>query len=535
MKLTATIIFIFTLTIISAQEIVAVISSTATGDNQGKSVYISDTRSAYSAGEFNGEFTLGSHTVISNSHQTLFFTKLNSQGSHEWLNTIKGTRDVFASTILVEENLLYLGGSFSDSVFVGSDTLLNYGQIGSFIAVFDTLGVFQYSLNLDCETCVISDFIVKDNNELIATGKYFDEFNFAGQNYDSPLGNNFFIVNFDLQNKEEIWFQGSTGSNTLANRVNVDSNGDILIVGSYGQGVTIGTTPMFDNGSEHNTFVAKYSATGNFLWVEGIIGLSQIHGLGLEIGDNDDIFICAEFELTVSVPDGSTLNTEGLMDGLVYKFSSNGDYQWAQQIGGIDDDPAIDMVLDLNGNPLILLNSGRNTSVASTTLDPNGFNEPLLVKLNKFDGSYIWHQRIPSLSQSGVVLSKSIAIQDSIICITGANYSGIEFNNNVIVSNNLHDYFLALLFDHDYAEHASLKDLSAINTFVYPNPFTTSFNITSDNKLKIMKIYALDGTLVFSSNIHENQITIYPNLIPGTYLLNIETENTITTTKITQL
>lgn len=535
MKLTTTIIFIFTLTIISAQELVAVISPAATGDNLGTTVSFSDTKSAYSAGEFKGELSLGNHTVISNAHQTVFFTKLNSEGSHEWLNSIKGTRNVFASKILAKENQVIIAGTYSDSVFIGPDTLINIGQKATYIAVYDTLGAYQYSLNTDCMSCSASDMVINDNNELIVTGKYFNEFNFAGQNYDSPLGTNLFILNYDLSNQTEHWFQYSTGSNTLSSKVRLDSNNDIIIIGSYGQGVTIGNTVMFDNGTEHNTFIAKYSSSGTFLWAEGVIGLSQVHGLGLAIGENDDIFISGELEMSISLPDGSTLNTQGLMDGFVYKVNSSGDYQWAKQIGGIDDDPAIDIAIDLNGNPIVLLNSGRNTALETITMEPNGFNEPLLVKLNKFDGSYIWHKRIPSFNASGVVLSNSIAIQDSIICVTGTNYTGIEFNSTVIGSGNLYDYYLAIIIDHDYEEYATIESINNNHLSVYPNPFNTELNLSADEEINSAEIYTMDGKLIYEKKINKYHSTISPNLNSGSFILKTFTDNNISTRKITHL
>jgi len=533
------IISVFMLTFISAQEMIAVLYPTANGDNLGKSAYISETRSAYSAGEFRGELSFGSHTVISNSNQTVFFTKLNPQGSYEWLNTIRGTRNVFASKILEKGNQVIVAGDYSDSVFIGTDTLVNIGQKGIYIAIYDTLGAYQYSLNPDCMSCASSDIMINDNNELIVTGKYYNGFNFAGQNYDSPLGTNLFLLSYDLSNQNENWFQYSTGSNTISSKVRLDSNNDIIVVGSYGQGVTIGATVMFDNGTEHNTFIAKYNSSGAFLWAEGIIGLSQVHGLGLAIGENDDIFISGELEMSISLPDGNTLNTQGLMDGFVYKMNSSGDYQWAKQIGGIDDDPAIDIVIDLNGNPIVLLNSGRNTTFETITMDPNGFNEPLIVKLNKFDGSHIWHKRIPSFNPSGVVLSSAIAIQDSIICVTGANYTGIEFNSTVIGSSNLFDYFLAVLIDHDYEEYpidnASIKGINNNLFSIYPNPFNSELTISSEQEIKCIEIYTMDGKLVYALTLNENHSTISPDLNSGSFILKIFTDNNISTTKITHL
>ena len=535
MKLITTLVSIFILLSISAQEITDVIYPTATDENEGTNVCFSDTRAIYTVGEFKGEIDLGGNTVIANSKRTAFITKRNQDGSFDWMNTIMSTNNVFIEKILVDQNRVFVGGVYSDSLFIGTDTLINTVQKGIYVGVYDTLGVYQYSLNPECNSGKLMDMALSNSNELYISGDYFNLFEFAGQTYDSPLGKNCFVLKYDLSNLNESWFTASTGTNTNAAKVKVDSNGDVIIIGSYGSGAVIGGMSLLDNGTEHNTYIAKFDNQGNFKWVETIVGLDQIHGFGLEIDNDDNIYACGEFELNVSLPDGSTLNTSGLMDGLIYKMNSNGDYQWAKQIGGIDTDTGIDVVKDISGNPILLLNAGRDLDYASINMDPYGFSEPLIVKLNKNDGSYIWHKRIPSLFQSGVVTANSIAISDSLICVTGANYTGIEFNNNVIVSNNLFDVFLVLIDDNDYAEYASIDQVNE-NTFsIYPNPFSSELNVFSDQEMKKIEIYTLDGKIVYSIDAKGLQEKILPNINSGSYILKIETEKTIITNKINHL
>lgn len=520
---------------VSAQEIIAVFSPFATGDNQGKTVCISETRAAYSAGEFNGEIDFDGEIEVSNTNQNVFFSKLNQLGNTDWLASIKGTRDVFVNKILVVENRVFVGGLYSDSLFIGTDTLVNTVQKGVYIGVYDTLGVYQYALHPECSSAKILDLALTDENELYVVGDFFNEFTFAGQMYNSPLGTNFFVLKYDLSDLSESWFKCSEGSNTNGAKVKIDTNDDVIITGSYGTGAIIEGVTLLDNGTEHNTYVVKFDKFGSLIWVQTIVGLDQIHGFGLEVGDNNDIFVCGEFEMSVSVPDGTTLTTNGLMDGLIYKFNSDGVYQWSRQIGGLDSDTGIDIVKDINGNPILLLNAGRDITFESINMSPNGFNEPLLVKLNKFDGSYIWHKRISSLSQSGVVLSRAIDIRDSIICVVGSNYTGIEFNNTTIDSGNLHDYFMAVLFDHDYAEYVSVKELEQNSLFVYPNPFQSELKISSNQHIKRVEIFTMEGKSMFELKPEEAIITILPNLTSGSYILTVETEHSITTRKIHQL
>lgn len=539
MKFAATILTVFYLSFSSAQELIDLVYSFGTNASQGKSVSMSSTKSVYTAGEFKGDLYLGFNSVSANAFQAVFFSKRSNTGTIEWLKAIKGTKDVFASKILTKGNLLLIGGVYSDTVFVGTDTLVNSNQKGFYIAAFDTLGNYLYAFNPTCNSAGVYDFAINNQDELLVVGEFFNAFTFANQDYNSPLGSNFFLAKYDLSTREEIWFRNSFGSGTYASKVKFDSESNILLVGSYGEGTIIGNMTLSNDESGHNLFVAKYLQEGSFSWVRSITGLNQNHGFGLEVGDNDDVFVCGEFEMNVNLPDEGTLFSDGLMDALLIKYDANGNYRWAKKIGGMDDDEGLDLVKDINGNPIILINAGRGIEVDGEDLDPTGFNEPLLVKLNKFDGSYIWHARVPSLQNSGLVKAYSVSIQDSVLVVTGANFTGIQYNSELIDSDNLHDFYMAVFADTNYAEYPvddlSLNKISDDEFLVYPNPFNSTLTFQTKQPVYEVSVYSVAGVCVYTQEISATNYTIHPILQAGTYVLKLKTEKSIITTKITQL
>lgn len=71
--------------------------------------------------------------------------------------------------------------------------------------------------------------------------------------------------------------------------------------------------------------------------------------------------------------------------------------------------------------------------------------------------------------------------------------------------------------------------------FIYPNPTTSNITI-SGNEIKIINIFTIEGTLVYSQShrtIHQKEINIDFSTLPeGTYLIQCETEQGVVTKKI---
>lgn len=74
----------------------------------------------------------------------------------------------------------------------------------------------------------------------------------------------------------------------------------------------------------------------------------------------------------------------------------------------------------------------------------------------------------------------------------------------------------------DASVTSSIEKLSGITIKIYPNPVKKLVNISSDQKLKSISIYNMNGTIVMEEVADQNRTTINTASLPdGTYLINI--------------
>ena len=187
---------------------------------------------------------------------------------------------------------------------------------------------------------------------------------------------------------------------------------------------------VLDNSGEYNTFIAKYSPTGNILWVAKIGGATNDKGYGTATDANDNILVTGPYTSAPlifynanGVPT-MTLNTSELYDVFIAKYSPAGEVLWVARIGGTDYESGNGITTDSDNNivvtgsyvsnPLIIYNSSE---VAIQTLGNDGTYNTFIVKYSPA-GEVLWAARV---SGTGNVFGNGITA---------------DVNNNIILTGS---------------------------------------------------------------------------------------------------
>ncbi|QQV03829.1 MULTISPECIES: T9SS type A sorting domain-containing protein [Chryseobacterium] len=152
----------------------------------------------------------------------------------------------------------------------------------------------------------------------------------------------------------------------------------------------------------------------------------------------------------------------------------------------------------------------------------------LIYEYNKTTGVSVW--KYPSGSGSTPSTSTSYSLITGMIAQDYYFYNVSSSGNTV--SNQIAFDNIAVQFGN--AATLSTSDLAiAVNTedniTVYPNPVTEILNIKSQNKVNSISIVDINGRKINVKD-NENQIDVR-DLVPGVYLISIETQQGITTRK----
>ena len=160
---------------------------------------------------------------------------------------------------------------------------------------------------------------------------------------------------------------GGGGTDYMYN-VTVDGEGNVFATGVFAGVVDFdpgpGITDLNSVGSQ-DAFVAKYSPSGELLWVRGFGGVATDRAKGIAVDDARDVdesrysvYVCGDFDQTVDFDpsnppnEADTLTTLGSRDVFFLKLSADdGSFQWVRRAGGSDyDDAWNSMDVDKQGN-----------------------------------------------------------------------------------------------------------------------------------------------------------------------------------------
>lgn len=142
-----------------------------------------------------------------------------------------------------------------------------------------------------------------------------------------------------------LWAKQITGSDSEDPfDLIVDQSGNVFVTGGFqntvdfdpGPGIfSLTATGIF------SCFVLKLDPQGNFVWAKSIGGNGHVAGYGISTDSFGQVYLTGAFNATVDFDPGSAVHSItafGFQDIFVLKLDSNGDFVWAKQMGGPNDD-----------------------------------------------------------------------------------------------------------------------------------------------------------------------------------------------------
>ncbi len=336
--------------------------------DQGLGVDVDANGNIYVTGFFNDVADFynrgGQHTLSSAGMQDLFLAKYNKDGQFIWAQRIGSKKaDQGAKIKVNQKGDAFLIGFFSDTVYCGTgtdrDTLLCAGQTDILLAKYDSAGNYQWALGM------------------------------GNQNLDYGWG------------------------------LNLDSKGNVYAIGAFQLDVDFnrkGTAATLISAGSYDVFIAKYNTEGQYQWVRRMGGGGIDYGYGLVVDSSDNIIATGRFEYTADfnpVSGPAYLTSAGYYDVFITKYDAEGNYIWANRLGGKQDDESYAIAMDKAGN-FCIAGTFKDTVDFSLGVGSRkwagikGF-DAFVAKYNN-DGQYRWAKQIAGL---GGDIARSVAIDGS--------------------------------------------------------------------------------------------------------------------------
>ena len=277
----------------------------------------------------------------------VFIAKLNNVGEIIWVNTLGGSGVDYAGDVSNDNNgNVYLTGDFHITPFQYSSSKIfvaKFDETGnnSWLTVERNFGNNHFGLGVKTD----------DNGNSYVTGQFFNKINFDSNTVIDAGNNpelNIFIAKFNPSGKI-LWGQkaGAASGYCGSNAIDIDAAGNAYITGFYHGTISFGAKSITGtSGAANDVFVAKYDINGNNDWVT----TSKGAGLAkcISVHENGNVFISGDFSVAVTFG-GTKVTTKGLNDIFLTELNPSGNFIWATEFGGLQNDNIKGIKAGVNG------------------------------------------------------------------------------------------------------------------------------------------------------------------------------------------
>lgn len=279
-----------------------------------------------------------------------------------WKQKIEGKyfSSYFSLATDVLGNVFY-AGSFSDSLFINGTFTTYNGDQNMLLVKFNSLGILQF-IKQSIGSVAFGLRVSTDAlNNIYVGGIVNGTANFDGTVINCPVIYNY-IAKYN-SNGVIQWVKNGTGNSFAGWGIGMktDASNNTYLAGTFIGTVNFGGLSITCNGgnpnSTQNVYLAKIDASGNWLWARNAGGNNQDAIYDLALDNSGNPHITGFIGSTTATFGTFTLTNGGADDYFVAKYDANGNAVWAVNGGGPGSQIGTSICVDNQGTTYIASNS----------------------------------------------------------------------------------------------------------------------------------------------------------------------------------
>jgi hypothetical protein len=332
-------------------------------------------------GQFYGSVDFGGGTLPCAGSVNMVVAKYSAEGTHLWSQCVEGvTGSVVGNAVAVDETTgeVVVTGSFTETADFDGWSLTSAGMSDIFVAKYDAAGELQWVEQSGGNSDDRGHGIAVDGSgEVVVTGFF--------QNPDA-----IFVAKYTPEGVL-LWLKRFTGNGTnMGQAITVDAADNIVVTGNFYGTVDFGGGQLTSASSwSPDVFVAKYSVNGDHIWSQRFGSKDEEFASGVAVDSNGDVVVIGTFFGTLDLG-GQPLTSVGSYDIFVAKLrGSNGGHQWSHRFGGLGNEDGADVAIDESGNIALIGSFTGTVDFGGPALTSNGGNDVFVAKYSA-GGGHIW-------------------------------------------------------------------------------------------------------------------------------------------------
>ena len=363
----------------------------------------------------------------------------------QWAVRAGGTNWDTGNCIAVDsQGNQYVTGLFYHSATFGSHTLISSGYEDIFIAKLDSSGNWLWAVRAGGTSDDLGYGIAVDGvGNAYVTGSFYGAATFGSHTLTACGGKDIFTAKLDT-NGNWLWAVRAGGtSDDLGYGITVDGEGNALVTGSFMGTATFGSQTLTENGSG-DIFVAKLDSSGNWLWAAQAGGGNNDYGLCIAVDGSGNAYVTGSFRITATFGN-QTLTASGHRL-FVAKLDTSGNWLWAVKTEGAGGESVSGIAVDEEVNDCITGSLIYTVYFGSHILDVTMYNESdsdiFVAKLGP-SGNWLWAVQAGGID---VDMGYDIGLDGSgNACVTGCFWDTATFGSHTLTTSGFADIFVAKL------------------------------------------------------------------------------------------
>ncbi len=364
----------------------------------------------------------------------------NQIGAHSWsVSYGSNGYDRLSAVAISSDGDVAAVGSFQNTIDFGGGPLSAVHQDDLLIMKRKSDGAPAWSRRFGSSYGDFARAVAVDSQgDVLASGFMTASFSLGGAVL--PCSNAAFFAKYASGNGAHLWSR-CTGSSPVMLRAVTDSMDNMIVAGH-----TVNGSPDFGGGSigtfgSGDAVIIKYKGTdGGYLWAKRYGSSSQDYVRGLDIGPNDELYLCGKFKSSMNIG-GQGLLGVGDYDIFVTKLTAAGGHTWSKSFGDSFADEAEDVAVGPQGDVVIVGEFRGTVDFGGGPLTSQGNTDIFVVKLKANDGSYMWGKRFGG-GDADVARDVEIDSNGEIV-VSGVIGSNVDFGGGPLTNKGLSDMFVA--------------------------------------------------------------------------------------------